>query len=105
MPTSRGTDCQQGPPKCILLGTDLSCRCDRALDRAVQLARLWHASLHILHVVEGADPGFAGPEQAAIAEREIRSDMGHRHIPFEMVLERGDPADAILRQAAPCRPD
>lgn len=30
-----------GKPKAILLATDLSSRCDRALDRAVSLSELW----------------------------------------------------------------
>ena len=41
-----------GPPKKILLATDLSPRCDRALDRAVLLAELWQAKLIILNVLE-----------------------------------------------------
>lgn len=40
------------PPRTILLATDLSARCDRALDRAVQLARQWRARLVALTVVD-----------------------------------------------------
>lgn len=40
------------PPRTILLATDMSARCDRALDRAVQLARQWQARLVTLTVVE-----------------------------------------------------
>ncbi len=99
MPATSNPIGSDGPPACVLLATDLSCRCDRALDRAVQLVRTWHASLHILHVVEGSDPqSRPATEQAAIAEREIRAAMGHRHIPFSVVLDRGNPADAIMRQ-------
>jgi nucleotide-binding universal stress UspA family protein len=42
----------QGPPKTILLATDLSSRCDRAMDRAAQLASLWGARLVVLNVLE-----------------------------------------------------
>ena len=44
-------------PRRILLATDLTSRGDRALDRAVQLARLWHSELHIVHVVDAAKSG------------------------------------------------
>lgn len=40
------------PPHTILIATDLSARCDRALDRAVHLARRWQARLIALSVVE-----------------------------------------------------
>lgn len=42
----------QGPPRSILLATDLSARSDRALDRAALLAKQWHSHLTILHVFE-----------------------------------------------------
>lgn len=34
-----------GPPRRIILATDLSARCDRALDRAAALASAWQAEL------------------------------------------------------------
>lgn len=39
------------PPARLLLATDLSARCDRALDRAAQLAGEWHAELVALNVL------------------------------------------------------
>jgi len=45
-----------GPPKKILLATDLSSRCDRALDRAAALAARWQSALVVLHVLEKFDP-------------------------------------------------
>ena len=41
-----------GPPTRVLLATDLSARCDRALDRAVQLAQQWQAQLVAVNVAE-----------------------------------------------------
>lgn len=48
------------PPHTLLLATDLSARCDRALDRAVQLARQWNARLVTLTVL---DPGTLSAER------------------------------------------
>ena len=47
----------KNPPKKILLATDLSARCDRALDRANQLVADWQAELVVLHVLDPAE-GF-----------------------------------------------
>lgn len=46
-------------PHRLLLATDLSARCDRALDRAAQLAEEWQAELIALHVLDAA----AAPDQ------------------------------------------
>lgn len=43
---------RRGAPGRILLATDWSARCDRPLDRAIQLAHYWGAWLTILTVVE-----------------------------------------------------
>jgi nucleotide-binding universal stress UspA family protein len=39
------------PARRIVLATDLSCRCDRAVDRAVALADAWAAELLAVAVV------------------------------------------------------
>lgn len=93
------------PPERILLATDLSCRSDRALDRAVQLAQRWGAKLFVLHVIESLEgPYAAGAKSFAseklVAERQIRTDIGRKKIAMEVMIEGGDPADAILRSAA-----
>jgi nucleotide-binding universal stress UspA family protein len=98
------TSCS-GPPERILLATDLSCRCDRAQDRAVELAERWNASLQILHVLAGPEPAAASSGQgwmteAAIAERRIRADMQGRPLHWELLLERGEPARTILHKAS-----
>src|SRR5699024_5808434 len=73
------------PPRSVLLATDLSSHCDRALDRAAQLARQWHATLHVVHALppearpvawwspEGGRPQDEA-EHAALVERQIRHD-------------------------------
>ncbi|WP_082549885.1 universal stress protein [Mesorhizobium sp. Root157] len=42
---------RNGFPRRLLLATDLTSACDRAFDRAVQLASAWDADLTICHVV------------------------------------------------------
>ena len=52
-------------PKRILLATDLSSRGDRALDRALQLAREWQSTLHIVHAVKAYIPSVPAGVNAA----------------------------------------
>jgi nucleotide-binding universal stress UspA family protein len=60
-----------GPPTKILLATDLSHRCDRALDRATALAAQWQSALIILHVLEKFDPGTLEAEQLSSWRRPL----------------------------------
>ena len=100
----------QGPPASILLATDLSARCDRALDRAVNLALAWGAKLHIVHAIEqdmldredaftrrlrGADPALA-------ARARIEADLaGHvEGVAIELHVEAADPVALVLKVAA-----
>ena len=53
------TETAQGEsvPKRLLLATDLSARCDRALDRAAQLAEAWQAEIVAVNVLDlGSTP-------------------------------------------------
>lgn len=102
----------KGPPETILLATDLSSRCDRATDRAIQLAKLWHAKLVVLTVIE-AKPDEAirdepfephswrrppGPE--ALAAARIRRDFGNVFKDADLHVVEGDPSttiDAVAR--------
>lgn len=94
----------QGPPRIIVLATDLSGRCDRATARAAQLAKLWHARLVIVNVIEPetrdrdvADrPDWrrlADPQK--VAETQIRRQCGESLQAAEVRLVRGEPAAAI----------
>jgi nucleotide-binding universal stress UspA family protein len=98
-------------PRRILLATDLSARCDRALDRAVALAGAWRAELFVLHVLDQpADLYASGLEQrlpswrrprdlAVIVEEQIRRDMLPLTLKFRSIVEKGEPTDVILRTA------
>ena len=100
----------KGPPKRILLATDLSARCDRALDRAASLAAQWQAKLVVLHVLEGPEPGVSDviwqlpswrrpPDPLSLARRQLLADIGAVAEKATIVIEEGDPAEAILRTA------
>ncbi len=96
-----------GPPKTILLATDLSPRADRALDRAVALAGQWQARLVVLHVVEPAAaatpdsplaPSWRRPaDPLAEARRQLEADLGPLAGRSTVVIEQGDAAEAIVR--------
>lgn len=103
------------PPARILLATDLSARCDRALERALSLATGWQARLTILHVFEGHwDPAVrsAGhllpswqrpPDTAALAKERIRrallSEIGQALESAAVLVQEGEPAEIIGRVA------
>lgn len=98
-----------GPAKKILLATDLSARCDRALYRAAMLAKQWQSSLIVLHVVEDRDLSI--PDEAGLPSwRRPRDpiDTARKHLladvdalparPAVRVAE-GNPVEAILGSA------
>jgi len=85
-------------PQTILVATDLSCRCDRALDRATALAEEWGARLIAATVVE-PDPGHLlerrGRRRPTTpverARRTLRSHLAG-HSTAEILVAVGDPA-------------
>jgi len=91
-------------PRRILLATDLSCRCDRAADRAMALAQKWAAELVAVAVVEisATDMLDERPRrwrrQAGPAERmrwRLARDLGDAASNIRMIVEEGDPALVI----------
>jgi nucleotide-binding universal stress UspA family protein len=88
----------------ILLATDLSCRCDRALDRAALLAATWSARLVVAHALRRPQPVTDAPswrqgmDAKQIAERRVRTDLrGADGIDVEVVVQRTTPVPLILR--------
>ncbi|SDI46698.1 Nucleotide-binding universal stress protein, UspA family [Pseudomonas flavescens] len=97
-----------GAPVSVLLATDLSVRCDRALDRAAQLASEWQAMLVGVNVLEAAHApdlvlGWAGARDDAslvrFAERQLQEDLSGRDVRVRLRIERGEPVQAIARAA------
>jgi len=97
----------------LLLATDLSSRSDRALDRAVRLAREWDARLVALTVVD-PEPAEAptsvlsrasglsgGTARRAMAEQRLRADLaGEDDLPLVPRVEQGPVTDTVLTVAA-----
>jgi nucleotide-binding universal stress UspA family protein len=99
----------KGPPEAILLATDLSARCDRAMDRAASLSLQWQARLVVLHVLEGeADqlphsslPSWRRPpDPINIVRQQLIADVGVVNEKATVLMEQGLPPDVILRTAA-----
>jgi len=100
----------QGTPRKILLATDLSARCDRAFDRAASLAAEWNAELVAVHVLQDVTTFVPGgsdvmsswrrpPNARHLAESRMRDDLQALYPRLDIVVEIGDPAEAILRTA------
>ncbi|HVJ93611.1 MAG TPA: universal stress protein [Labilithrix sp.] len=92
-------------PRTILCATDLSCRCDRALDRAVSLARRWEANLLLLTVIEPGDAAVArqrytGASRRQVAEGVLRADANVKGVAVSVRVEEGTVAETIRRVAA-----
>jgi nucleotide-binding universal stress UspA family protein len=99
------------PPR-ILLATDLSARCDRALARAALLARAWQSELTVAHVVHAAEvarhdrltsaaPSWRRPESWALTlERMLRADLAAEGIAATPKVVLGPMPDAVLEAAA-----
>ena len=97
------------PAKKILLATDLSARCDRALSRAAMLAKQWQSSLIVLHVVEDRDlniPDAAGlpswrrpSDPLDIARKHLLADVDALPARSSVRITEGKPAEAILGSA------
>ncbi|WP_074065469.1 universal stress protein [Rhizobium etli] len=97
-------------PNHIILATDFSARCDRAQDRAVQLAIEWNATLTAVHAL--SDIGLTTPpslreayrtaamRNAGLLRQELASTEGLRS---SVVVEEG-PVEAVILAAVRAAP-
>lgn len=91
----------------ILLITDLSPRCDRAMDRAVKLAHQHGVRLIALHVMDTpwltklAQPAWRTlqAEHMALAQSRLRDDLSRSNIDVDVMVEVGSPLEVIDRIA------
>jgi len=96
--------------RCLLLATDLSARCDRALDRAAQLAQEWGDELVALNVLEPAGTcaqarawagGASDEELLHAARRQLARDLAAVNLAARMrIIRSGNVARTIVEAAA-----
>lgn len=101
----------KGPPRKILLATDLSARCDRAMDRAAALAKEREAQLVAVHALEQPETFYRSDveqrlpswrrthDPARIVLDQLRQDLFGAADDISAVVERGAAADVILAVA------
>ncbi|MDO9195923.1 universal stress protein [Rhodoferax sp.] len=96
-------------PHHLLLATDLSARCDRALDRAAQLVNEWHTDLVALHVLgPAASPdqtlawasGASDEQLLLVARQQLAHDLATTKVPATLRLVRSEDAAAAIRETA-----
>lgn len=88
----------QNFPPALLVATDLSPRCDRALNRALQLAQAWQSRLTALHVYDApSDPDQILAWAADDPDFDLRRDAA-RELRLDLA-PLGDRADLRLVQA------
>lgn len=90
------------PPVHIVLATDFSARCDRAQDRAVQLALDWDAGLTVVHALDQIgltdDPDLqaaaraAAAREAALLREELAAIQGLR---ATVAVEEGSAIEVV----------
>lgn len=101
-PAIKGDIMQLSVPRHVLFATDLSARCDRAQDRAIQLALEWRARLTVVHAVESVDDLSGLPQTqsmpaaitraAKLLEEEL---MAMEDLQARVNVRRGRPIDVI----------
>lgn len=103
-PSSTSVRKLSGP---VLLITDLSARCDRAMDRAVDIARAHGAELIALYVMDTpwltklAQPAWREmqAEHRQTAEKRLMADLSHSDVKVHTMVEIGDPIEVIEQVA------
>lgn len=93
-------DRSRGP---ILLITDLSPRCDRAMDRAAALAQSHGVPLIALHVMDVpwltklAQPAWRSLQQEQLeqANKRLRADLANTQVDITVLVETGNPIEVI----------
>lgn len=100
------------PPRHILLATDFTARCDRAQDRAVQLALEWNASLTAVHAIDTVSLTAVSSSRFAY-HRAARRNMARLREEFAGIeslrssvhVEKGTPATVVQTLAKRERAD
>ena len=84
----------------ILAGTDGSHRAEEAVGRAAQLASVTGAALDLVYVIDTGRPHDADVEPKAEAVLHKAEAIAARSLPASAKVVAGDPAQALLEEAA-----
>lgn len=89
--------------KNIMVATDLSVNCSRALDRAISLAKQHNCTLHILHVMaeyfipKNWNGNFVdGAKAKTLIQSQVDSHSGADGLDIKITIRAGDAFSAIL---------
>lgn len=100
-------------PQRLLLATDLGARCDRALDRAAQLAVEWRAELVALNVLDPAAArdqalararGIGEDALVEVARRQLARDLRAVEASVKLLVRSNGDAAAEIRARADALP-
>lgn len=105
------------PPRRIALATDLSHRCDRALDRTLLVAKAWQAELAVIHALPPPEvfslfgskrelPSWnRPPDPVRIARDSLYRDLVREDpsIDISVHVETGSPPDVVLNVVRACQ--
>ena len=91
----------------ILLITDLSARCDRAMDRALSLAQSNGVKLIVLHVIDTpwirrlTQPDWQAHQERHLqqAQARLRRDLPETTVDIDIMVEQGDIVEVIEQVA------
>lgn len=78
----------------IVVGTDGSERAHRAVERAVELAAAWDATLHIVHAYQGTREAIEDAAREVIARTAANIEASGVAVRTHAI--QGDPADVVL---------
>lgn len=96
-------------PYRVLLATDLSPRCDRALDRAAQLTGEWRGELIALNVLDPTGSpdqalawasGADGEQLMRVARQQLARDLAAVNVPASLLIVRRNNVAAAIRETA-----
>jgi len=96
-------------PVRVLLATDMSARCDRALDRSVQLIQAWNSTLLVITVLDApSEPdrillwaaGKGADLALAVARRQIAADLAYLNAEAEVRVMRGSDVAKVIGESA-----
>ena len=93
--------------KSILIATDLSSRSDRALQRALNLAKTYKAKLTILYVIDEDSPEILHKDLSKLAKKEIFEavDGKTKDVDYKIEIVTGIPHIKILQTALKIKAD